>query len=136
MRRLYREGRLGEFTHGEGEYVHNCESIWPSITYGEPEHWRNNMFSTFYCTHSLGPIVHITGLRPSRVIGIENNPAERMLKLGSRSAEAAMEIVQYSIYGNKGMAESNRWEDGVNVVNLYEAETDKHTAYKPGRLRR
>ena len=154
MRRLYREGKLGEFTHGEGEYVHNCESIWPSITYGEPEHWRNTMFSTFYCTHSFGPIVHITGLRPSRVIGIENNPAERMLKLGSRSAEAAMEIVEmengamvksihgnlvrepssiwYSIYGNKGMAESNRWEEGVNVVNLYEAETDKRTVYKPG----
>ncbi|MFQ9800122.1 MAG: hypothetical protein ACLR23_15600 [Clostridia bacterium] len=77
-----------------------------------------------------------------------------MLKLGSRSAEAAMEIVEmeneghgqehsrkssaepssiwYSIYGNKGMAESNRWEEGVNVVNLYEAETDKRTVYKPG----
>ena len=31
------------------------------------------------------------------------------------------------------MAESNRWEEGVNVVNLYEAETDeKRTVYKPG----
>ena len=153
MRRLYRQGKLGELTHGEGEYVHNCEPIWPDITYGEPEHWRNNMFSTFYCTHSLGPIVHITGLRPERVIGIENNPAGRMLNLGSKSAEAAMEIVQmengamvksihgnlvrepsaiwYSVYGDKGMAESNRWEKRVDTVNLYEAVTDQHTAYEP-----
>ena len=35
MRRLYREGKIGEFEYGEGEYVHNCESIWPGITYGE-----------------------------------------------------------------------------------------------------
>lgn len=38
MRRLYREGKLGEFEYGEGEYIHNCESIWPQITYGDPDH--------------------------------------------------------------------------------------------------
>ena len=52
MRKLYKEGKIGEFEYGEGEYIHNCESIWPSITYGDPEHWRNNMYATFYCTHS------------------------------------------------------------------------------------
>ena len=36
MRRLYRAGKIGEFEYGEGEYIHNCESIWPNITYGEP----------------------------------------------------------------------------------------------------
>lgn len=71
MRKLYREGKIGEFEYGECEYVHNCEPIWPEITYGERDHWRNNMFSTFYCTHSLGPIIHMTGLRPVSVVGIE-----------------------------------------------------------------
>ena len=28
MRRLYREGKIGEFEYGECEYLHNCESIW------------------------------------------------------------------------------------------------------------
>ena len=50
MRRLYREGKIGEFEYGEGEYIHNCVPIWPDITYGERDHWRNYMFSTFYCT--------------------------------------------------------------------------------------
>jgi predicted dehydrogenase len=76
MRRLYREGKLGEFEYGEGEYVHNCETIWPEITYGEPDHWRNNMYSTFYCTHSFGPIRHITGLRPVSVVGFEGTMNE------------------------------------------------------------
>ena len=41
MKKLYASGEIGEFEYGEGEYIHNCEPIWPSITYGEPDHWRN-----------------------------------------------------------------------------------------------
>ena len=52
MRKLYREGKIGEFEYGEGEYVHDCESIWPKITYGDPNHWRNQM-SSFFLGFSL-----------------------------------------------------------------------------------
>ena len=45
MRKLYREGKIGEFEYGEGEYVHNCAPIWPDITYGDPDHWRNRLSS-------------------------------------------------------------------------------------------
>ena len=38
MKRLYRKGDIGEFMHGEGEYVHDCSVIWPEITYGERNH--------------------------------------------------------------------------------------------------
>ena len=31
MKKLYKEGKIGEFEYGEGEYVHNCEPIWPEI---------------------------------------------------------------------------------------------------------
>ena len=47
MKKLYKEGRIGEIEYAECEYFHNCESIWPSIAYGDPNHWRNNMYSTF-----------------------------------------------------------------------------------------
>ena len=67
MQRLYRRGDIGEFLHGEGEYVHDCEGIWPAITRGERSHWRNWIPATFYCTHSIGPILTITGTRPTRV---------------------------------------------------------------------
>jgi predicted dehydrogenase len=128
MRKLYRQGLIGEFEYGEGEYVHNCEPIWPEITYGEPDHWRNNMYATFYCTHSIGPIIHITGLRPVRVTGFEGPKTERKLRVGSKSGSFGMELIQlenggifksihcdlyvdsiwYSIYGSKGNMESAR----------------------------
>ena len=83
MRKLYRENKIGELEYAECEYVHNCESIWPEITRGEEDHWRNTMFSTFYCTHSLGPVVHISGLRPVSVVGFEGTKTERNLRIGT-----------------------------------------------------
>lgn len=132
MRKLYRQGKIGEFEYGEGEYVHNCEKEWHALTYGDPNHWRNNMYSTFYCTHSLGPIVHITGLRPVSVIGIEGNfgtsMERRRMRMGTKSGAFGIEMVTfenggiykslhgglyrnsvwYSVYGSKGSMETGR----------------------------
>jgi len=128
MKKLYAENKIGEFEYGECEYVHNCESIWPSITYGERDHWRNNMYSTFYCTHSIGPIIHITGLRPVRVTGFEGTKTERARRGGSKAGAFGMEIITlenggiikslhgdlyitnvwYTVYGSKGRMESAR----------------------------
>ncbi|MBR5618710.1 MAG: Gfo/Idh/MocA family oxidoreductase [Clostridia bacterium] len=139
MRRLYREGKIGEFEYGEGEYIHNCETIWPSITYGEADHWRNNMYATFYCTHSLGPLIHITGLRPVSVIGLEGTKAERKRRVGCKNASFGIEMVTlenggiiksihgglyknsvwYSVYGSHGRLESGREDAGENVDKLY-----------------
>ncbi len=128
MRRLYQAGKLGEFEYGEGEYVHNTESIWPSITYGEEDHWRNILHATFYCTHSFGPIRHITGLRPISVVGFEGVQNERRLRVGCKGGQYGVEMVTlengaivksihgplyknnvwYSVYGSLGRAESAR----------------------------
>lgn len=132
MRRLYRSGALGELEYAEGEYLHNCEPIWPEITQGDPKHWRNNGFATFYCTHSLGPLLHITGLRPVRVTGFEFPYTARCARMGTRDALGAVEMVTlengavvksvhgdtsrnsiwYTIYGSMGRAESAR-EDAL-----------------------
>lgn len=139
MRRLYKEGKLGEFEYGEGEYIHNCESIWPSITYGQEDHWRNNMFATFYCTHSLGPLIHITGLRPVSVIGLEGTKTERRRRVGSKTGSFGIEMVTlenggiiksvhgslykdsvwYSVYGSLGRMESGREDAGENMERIY-----------------
>lgn len=86
------------------------------------------MYSTFYCTHSLGPIIHITGLRPVSVVGFEGALNERKRRMGSKSASFGMEMVTlengavvksihgglytnsvwFSIYGEKGHMESGR----------------------------
>ena len=150
MRRLYKSGALGEFQHGEGEYVHNCEPIWPQIAYGDPNHWRNNMHSTFYCTHSLGPVIFITGTRPLVVVGFEtpNTGAH----VGMRAGSSAMICCQmsngatvkslhavhlkrepssvwYVIYGTKGMVESDRWAERIDAVNVF-LEGDRDTPFE------
>lgn len=137
MRRLYREGKIGEFEYGECEYIHNCEPIWPDITYGEEDHWRNNMYSTFYCTHSLGPVIHITGLRPVSVTGFEGLKTERNLRNGRKGGQFGLELVTlenggivksihgdlyrgsiwYCIYGSKGRMESAREDASSDDVN-------------------
>lgn len=140
MKKLYENGKIGEFEYGEGEYIHNCEPIWAACTYGEENHWRNNMYATYYCTHSLGPLIHITGLRPVSVTGFESSMNERKLRNGAKSGLFGIEMVTlenggiiksihgslyknsiwYTVYGSKGRMETAR-EDAKN--------DDVHTIY-------
>lgn len=134
MRKLYKQGAVGEFEYGEGEYMHNCESIWDTITYGDKNHWRNNMSAFYYCTHSIGPLIHITGLRPVSVTGFEMPFNARMARMGAKAGHSAVEMITlengavvkslhgvgcsknsiwYSVYGADGRMESAR-EDAKN----------------------
>lgn len=145
MRKRYRNGDIGTAMYVEGEYIHDCSSIWPSITYGERDHWRNRLFATYYCTHSCGPLISITGLRPVKVVGFETplNTEEKQLKVGmvrsagiemitfengavGRSIHGALKrepsSVNYLIYGTKGVMESRRFND--ENFNIYR-EGDK-----------
>lgn len=139
MWRRYKAGEIGEIAYGEGEYIHDCSSIWPQITYGERNHWRNRMHPNFYCTHSLGPLLTISGLRPVRVVGFETIPAFNMKELG-RWCGTGVEMVtlengaviksihgdlkrepssvNYEVYGQKGMMESGRLEP-LKKLNVY-----------------
>ena len=93
MKKLYKQDKIGEFEYGECEYIHNCTPIWASITYGEKDHWRNNMYSTYYCTHSIGPLIHATGLRPVKVVGFESTKNERRLSVGAKGADVGIEMI-------------------------------------------
>lgn len=155
MKRLYREGVIGEFEYGEGEYIHNCEPIWPEITYGVRDHWRNNMYSTFYCTHSLGPIIHATGLRPVSVTGFESRMTERNLRDGAKGGQFGIEMVTlenggivksihgnlykdsiwYTMYGGRGRVECAR-EDAQcdHVARVYLNVDEESGKYDTGKL--
>ena len=151
IRRLYREGKLGEFEYAEGEYIHNCESIWPAIAYGDPDHWRNNMYATFYCTHSLGPIVHITGLRPVSVTGFEGGMIARHMRTGAKGGSFGIEMVTfenggicksihgglyknsiwYTFYGSKGRAETAREDPEQGDVSHIYVNADEYDGEYP-----
>ena len=70
MRRVFRGGSLGKLLYAEGEYNH------PVDPYDHKElkglrpyyhHWRNWLPRTYYVTHSLAPLMYITGAWPTRV---------------------------------------------------------------------
>ena len=157
MWRRYENGDVGEVMYGEGEYIHDCSAIWPGITYGERDHWRNRMFSTFYCTHSIGPMLTITGRRPVQVVGFETqvNPQKRALGFWQGGLVGGIEMItldngailksvhgglkrepgsiNYEIYGTKGSMESNRLE-GKKLSVYIEGEKfcqGEHTVYDP-----
>ncbi len=158
MKKLYRQGEIGEFMHGEGEYVHDCEAIWPRITYGDKDHWRNRTYSTYYCTHSLGPIIYITGTRPVRVVGFETPNAANMAAVGYPGGTSGLLVMQmdngatvkslhghlkrepgsiwYSVYGQKGMMESDRWGERIDRLNIFregDTLTENEISYRPRR---
>ena len=77
LERKWREGFFGDLLYAEYEYVHECRSL--AYTYidsspinpGNQLHsWRSWLNFHYYNTHSLGPMMHITGLRPTRVVAL------------------------------------------------------------------
>ena len=86
------------------------------------------MYATYYCTHSLGPLIHITGLKPVSVVGTESLMNERKIKIGNKGGLFGIDMVTlengriiksihgnlrknsvwYAVYGTKGSAESAR----------------------------
>ena len=129
MKKRFLSGEMGEFEYGEGEYLHNCEPIYPDITQGNPDHWRNTMSAFFYCTHSTGPLLHVAGMRPVKVVGVEGPFNARMARMGAKAGHMAVELatlengaiiksvhgigpskdsVWYSVYGANGRLETAR----------------------------
>lgn len=156
MRRLYEAGELGEFRYGEGEYVHFARDILHRIVdVNIPDHWRLWIPPTYYCTHSLGPLLRITGLRPVEVAGAVVPSSMSGWTHGLRS-DFGVEIVRlnngalvkslhgggcprepwspwYVAYGTEGVIENRRWPDS-NEVTLYldgQGEPKTYTAEFP-----
>jgi hypothetical protein len=73
----WRDGLFGELMYAEFEYVHELRQLCYTYIDGKPvqpgdalHSWRSWLDYHFYCTHSLGPIMVITGARPTRVVAL------------------------------------------------------------------
>jgi len=152
MRWLYEQGVIGEYIYGECEYVHDTREYTHILTDG-PQHWRNWIPSTYYCTHSLGPIIMITGTRPVKVNGfvIPNRLSREWGRKGDDGAvlictmdnNAITKVIPWSIgphdsiwyriHGLKGAMENNRWRN-TDMLNLFIKNTggkDEEKSYVP-----
>lgn len=132
MRRLYQEGAIGEFRYGEGEYVHPMRALESNRLAPGINHWRNWIPATYYCTHSLAPVMYITDTWPKKVNGFvvpyDYDDSNRR-QTARRSDTAAMIAVRMDngavvkslhgglrghgnwvrIHGNRGLMENSRW---------------------------
>ncbi|NLC55986.1 MAG: Gfo/Idh/MocA family oxidoreductase [Armatimonadetes bacterium] len=77
LARRWKEGLFGELMYGEYEYVHECRSLCYTYIDGTPvipgnqvHHWRSWLNAHYYNTHSLGPMMLISGTRPTRVVSL------------------------------------------------------------------
>jgi len=75
VKKLWQEGVFGELSYAEFDYVHEGRSLCYSYVNGLPlkpgnvaHSWRSWLNYHYYCTHSLGAAMEITGTRPVRVI--------------------------------------------------------------------
>jgi hypothetical protein len=68
MRRLFRQGLVGKFIYGEGEYIHPDPAEVKLERSCGRDHWRNRLpWGVYYSTHAIAPVMHITGTRPKSV---------------------------------------------------------------------
>jgi len=147
MRRVYRSGAIGKFLYGEGEYVHpDPAEVKLNRSVGW-NHWRNWIPSTYYCTHSIAPVMYITDTWPVRASGFvipydADDPTQTMH--ARRGDTASVIILQMDsgaivkslhgglrghqnytrIHGNKGLMENCRTMN-TSMLRLHRAPFDK-----------
>ncbi|NLE44980.1 MAG: Gfo/Idh/MocA family oxidoreductase [Chloroflexi bacterium] len=150
MRRLYQAGHIGEFKYGEGEYVHPMSAEESARISPGMDHWRNWIPATYYCTHSLAPLMYITDTWPVKVNGfvIAHDPEDETHfgKTVRRSDLASMIAVRMDngavvkllkgslrghgvwvrVHGNKGLMENLRFGD-THMVRVRREPFDKDT---------
>lgn len=109
---------LGKILYAEGEYNHtgdptNVQSKKDYSYY--PEHWRHYLPRTYYCTHSLGPIMYATGATPKMVASYAiYAPTEVDAPIASQVGDRASIIITqnddgsvFRFVGNSGFGSSH-----------------------------
>ncbi len=147
MRRLYRQGVIGKFLYGECEYVHPDPAEVKLARSVGWNHWRNWIPATYYCTHSIAPVMYITDTWPVQVNAFivpydyddptqtmstsrHDTAAVIMMKMDNgaivKSLHGALRGHQLCtrIHGNKGLMESLRVMN-TNMLRLHRATFDK-----------
>jgi len=156
LRRIYQSGELGRVTYAEGEYNHPFSPRERNQLGPGANHWRNLMPPSYYCTHAVAPLMHITGLMPLSVVGLAI-PAPEVLEgtavagdpgfvsLCQMENGAAFRLfglvmpghsIYYRIHGTKGAAETVRgpgyW--GSEQLRVWHEEWDASEKYPTERV--
>jgi predicted dehydrogenase len=143
------EGKLGEIVHAECEYLHPIPTLIYDPKTGQKK-WRFTRAPLHYCTHSLGPILDITGDRIVRACGL--GQGHRLMPeapIGGIDMQVALfetakgmsikllrtsvmprkpAIHYYALHGTKGYIESSRSGIGQPGLLYIEGEMQSQQA--------
>jgi predicted dehydrogenase len=140
LKRIHDAGRFGDVYFGEGEYLHDCKDLWYSES-GELT-WRGKGWLGVYCTHSLGPLLYITGDRVTSVSALAvpggkfdpavDNPTMHLLQMVTERgitlrvrvdhvSPRPHQMAWYALQGTKGSFESWRGHGDTSKIWLEDA---------------
>lgn len=143
LKRLADDHRFGEVYYLEGEYLHDCKDLWfdrdGNLT------WRGRGQLGVYCTHSLGPLLYITGERVETVSCIavpggkfipdNHNPTMHLMQMVTDQRTTLRvrvdhvsprphQMAYYAVQGTEGAFESWRGHGDQSKIWL----SDEHAA--------
>lgn len=125
-RQMWGQGLLGDFIYAEAEYIHDTRNLLRQAD-GSPT-WRAAMPPIHYCTHSLGPLLKVTGERcvaasafssasapspgpvqPGMEVAILQTARGGVIKILCAFGITRQPMFHYySIYGSQGVLETSR----------------------------
>ena len=121
IKRMVDDGRFGHIHFAEGEYIHDTRDL--RVERDGSKTWRGqpNLRGGLYCTHSLGPILYITGDRVATVSCLEPDGGVGGTLMTMKTDKGAVfkvrldgnsprphNMAYYSVQGNKGAYEGKR----------------------------
>ena len=144
------QGKIGRIHYAEGEYIHDIRDRLFNKDTGET-YWRNYRPPIVYCTHCIGPLMHLMDDRIVKVTAAGNKntivsdywPSTIDMQvalfetekggivkiLRSQVTPRNPHIITYSVYGTKGFLETGR-TGGYDTVGLrYFEGRDKTTRH-------
>lgn len=77
IREAVESGELGRVTLVEADYLHGMSPEQVSALAGDPAHWRGRIAATAYCTHTVSPVLALTGAWPVEVTAFDLGETDR-----------------------------------------------------------
>lgn len=124
LREAVKSGELGAITVVEADYLHSLSPRETAALIGDPAHWRGRIAPTAYCTHTVSPLLSLTGAWPVEVSAFPVGPGDRpaAVVLTIRLSDGTLALARHgflagepdshwswiSVRGAHGLAESLR----------------------------
>ncbi|NKY58188.1 Gfo/Idh/MocA family oxidoreductase [Nocardia flavorosea] len=124
VRTIVAAGAIGRVNLIEADYLHGMAPDAVASLIGDPAHWRGRIEPTAYCTHTLSPVLALTGALPTEVaaFAIDSADPRAAVVMVVRLDDGGLAITRhgflqgepdshwswFSARGSKGLAESVR----------------------------